>query len=232
MNLKTDYQKLYKHWLKEFESSELTLLTQESFENYRKSVDYIAKFELDHRRNIETQLLNSYKQNFKYLFNDFLKIREVKILNAALILQEIDYDNVIEAEKLFFRNLVSAIKGYTKLKSFSLYDIDEPVKLQEVFDEEYASSEPVPDEIPAEKGAEQIKVDATPIKSPRLETKQLKQEVEYNYTVIRFTSPIPPLVGIDGINYGPFQENDIANMPYKNAKILLYEKLAEEVDVS
>ena len=42
---------------------------------------------------------------------------------------------------------------------------------------------------------------------------------------------LPPLVGIDGINYGPFQANDIANMPHKNAKILIYEKLAEEIEV-
>jgi DNA replication initiation complex subunit (GINS family) len=231
MNLKTDYQNLYKHWLKEFETSELTPLTQETFDNYRKSVDHITKFELENKRNIEIKILDSYKQNFKYLFNDFLKIREVKILNAALILHEVDYDNVIEAEKLFYRNLISAIKGFTKLKSFSLYDIDEPVEVEEVFKEE-VSSESVPVEITTEKEVEQIEVGANHIKAPQLDIEQLKQDSEYNYTVIRFISPSPPLVGIDSITYGPFKENDIVNMPFKNAKILIYEKLAEEIDVS
>ncbi|NHJ21160.1 MAG: hypothetical protein EAX91_09470 [Candidatus Lokiarchaeota archaeon] len=232
MNLKTDYQNLYKHWLKEFESSELTPLTQEIFEYYRKSIDYITKFELESKQNVEIQILNSYKQNFKYLFNDFLKIREVKILNAALILQEINYDNVIEAEKLFYRNLVSAIKGFTKLKSFSLYDINEPVELDEVFEEEDISSEPIQAEITTESEIEHNEAGATPIKTPQLDIEQLKQESEFDYTIIRFISPSPPLVGIDSITYGPFQENDIVNMPYKNAKILIYEKLAEEIDVS
>jgi len=132
MNLKIDYQKLYQHWLKEFEQSELTPLTQESFDYYRKNVDYITKFELEGKQNIEIQLLKSYKYGFKYLFNDFLKIREVKILNLALILQEIDYNNVIEAEKLFYQNLISTIKGFKKLKTLVLYEEDEPIELDKV----------------------------------------------------------------------------------------------------
>ena len=87
MNLKTDYQNLYQHWLKEFEQSDLTPLTQENFDYFRKNIDYINKFELEGGQNIENQLLKSYKHGFKYLFNDLLKIREIKILNAALILQ-------------------------------------------------------------------------------------------------------------------------------------------------
>ncbi|MFX0106178.1 MAG: hypothetical protein ACFE75_11910, partial [Candidatus Hodarchaeota archaeon] len=42
----------------------------------------------------------------------------------------------------------------------------------------------------------------------------------------------PPLVGVDLINYGPFEKEDIANIPQKNAKILIYEKFAEEIDLS
>jgi DNA replication initiation complex subunit (GINS family) len=40
------------------------------------------------------------------------------------------------------------------------------------------------------------------------------------------------LVGIDLINYGPFKKEDIANLPYENAKILLSEKFAEKIDLS
>ena len=123
MNLKTDYQNLYQHWLKEFEQSELTPLTQECFDSYRKSVDYITKFELESKQIIESQLLKSYKYGFKYLFNDFLKIREVKILNIALILQEIDYNNVIEAEKLFYKNLIQNGIFYMKEPVLQLFHV-------------------------------------------------------------------------------------------------------------
>jgi len=229
MNLKIDYQKLYQHWLKEFEQSELTPLTQESFDYYRKNVDYITKFELEGKQNIEIQLLKSYKYGFKYLFNDFLKIREVKILNLALILQEIDYNNVIEAEKLFYQNLISTIKGFKKLKTLVLYEEDEPIELDKVLEDEDLSIEPSRVETPPEEGSKSTEGDLGQDTSDNIQSEQVAQ---YNYTLIRFNSPSPPLVGIDLINYGPFQENDIANMPYKNAKILIYEKIAEKIDIT
>lgn len=229
MNLKTDYQKLYQHWLKEFEKSGLTPLTQENYDYYKKTVDYITKFELEGKQNVEIQLLNSYKDGFKYLFNDFLKMREVKLLNSALTLQEIDFNNVIEAEKLFYQNLVSAIKGFTKLKSFSLYDGDEPIEMDKVIEVEDVPVKHSPIEITAKKKVNSSKVE---VMQEEPETIEPKKVAEYKYTLIRFSNPSPPLVGIDGINYGPFQENDIANIPFKNAKILIYEKLAEEIEVS
>jgi len=229
MNLETDYQNLYQHWLKEFEQSDLTPLTQENFDYFRKSVDYITKFELEGRQKVENQLLKSYKYGFKYLFNDFLKIREVKMLNAALILQEIDYNNVIEAEKLFYQNLISAIKGFKKLKTLVLYEEDEPIELDKVLEDEEVSVEPSRVETPAEEVSKSTEGE---IEQDISEYIQSEQVAQYKYTLIRFSKPSPPLVGIDLINYGPFQENDIANMPYKNAKILIYEKIAEKIDIT
>jgi len=229
MNLKTDYQNLYQHWIKELEQSELTLLTQENFEYYRKSVDYITKLELEGKQDIENQLLKSYKYGFKYLFNDFLKIREVKILNASLILQEIDYDNVIEAEKLFYQNLISSIKGFKKLKTLVLYEEEEPIELEKVLGDEDVSTETSRVETPTEEVSKSTEIDIVQDTSEYIQSEHI---VQYKYTLIRFNKPSPPLVGIDLINYGPFQENDIANMPYKNAKILIYEKIAEIIDIT
>jgi DNA replication initiation complex subunit (GINS family) len=229
MNLKTDYQNLYQHWLKEFEQSDLTPLTQENFDYYRKSADYFNNFELESGQNIENQLLNSYKHGFKHLFNDLLKIREVKILNAVLILQEIDYNNVIEAEKLFYQNLISAIKGFKKLKTLTLYEEDKPIELDEVLEDEDVLVESSKVETPEEKVSKSKESDIVQEKS---EYNQSEQVAQYKYTLIRFNKSSPPLVGIDFINYGPFQENDIANMPYKNAKILIYEKIAEKIDIT
>jgi len=228
MNLKTDYWNLYEHWVKEFEQSELTPLTQENFNSYKKNVDYIVKFELESRQNVEIQILKSYQYGFKYLFNDLLKIREVKLLNAALILQEIDYNNVIEAEKLFFQNLVSSMKGFKKLKTLTLYEEGEPIELDKILEVEEIPVHSSPAKTPAEKDLESTDVELTQIKSDEIQPEQV---VQYDYILIRFNNHSPPLVGIDGINYGPFQANDVANMPHKNAKILIYEKLAEKIEV-
>jgi hypothetical protein len=229
MNLKADYKRLYQHWLKEFEQSALTRLAQEDFNYFSKTVNYIKKFELEDKQKVKIQLLNSYKENFNFLFTDFLKVRELKLLNAALTLQEIDFNDVIEAEKLFYQNLISSIKGFKKLKKISLYDDSESLELEEIFEKENVIVESTPIEKVKDDEKTKVIIDGISEKSKTIQTKQLAQ---YKYTLIRFTSPSPPLVGIDGFNYGPFQENDIANLPYKNAKILMFEKFAEKIDIA
>ncbi len=229
MDLKKDYDKLYQHWLKEFEQPELTHLTQEIFDNYKKSSSYITQYQIEEKPKVENSLFNSYKKRFIYLFNDFLKIREVKILNSALSLKDIDLNDVIEAERLFFQNLVSTIKGYKKLKKLALYDDKKPIELEEILlDEEK------PDKIPlTEESTEEYSIETSDnAQLKKVEEDQPNQKAEYNYMLIRFNEPSPPLVGIDLINYGPFQVNDITNMPYKNAKILIYEKIAEKIELS
>ena len=229
MNLKADYKRLYQHWLKEFEQSALTRLTQEDFNYFSKTVNYIKKFELEDKQKVKIQLLNSYKENFNFLFTDFLKVRELKLLNAALTLQEIDFNDVIEAEKLFYQNLISSIKGFKKLKKISLYDDSESLELEEIFEKENVIVESTPIEKVKDDEKPTVPIDDISEKSKTIHTKQL---VQYKYTLIRFTSPSPPLVGIDGFNYGPFQEDDIANLPHKNAKILIFEKFAEKIDIT
>jgi len=229
MNLKADYKRLYQHWLKEFEQPTLTRLTQEDFNYFSKIVNYIKKFELDDKQKVKLQLLNSYKENFNFLFTDFLKIRELKLLNTALTLQGIDFNDVIEAEKLFYQNLISSIKGFKKLKKISLYDDNESLELVEIFEKENVIVESTPVEKVKDDEKMIVPIGDISEKSKTIQTKQLAQ---YKYTLIRFTSHSPPLVGIDGFNYGPFQENDIANLPYKNAKILIFEKFAEKIDIT
>jgi len=228
MNLKLDYKRLYQHWLKEFEQTALTRLTQEDFNYFSKIVNHIKKFELGNKQKVKLQLLNSYKENLNFLFTDFLKIRELKLLNAALTLQGIDFNDVIDAERLFYQNLISSIKGFKKLKKISLYDDNESLELEEIFEKENVIVESTPVEKVKDDEKMIVPIDDISEKSKTIQTKQL---VQYKYTLIRFTSPSPPLVGIDGFNYGPFQEDDIANLPYKNARILIYEKFAEKIDI-
>ena len=229
MDLKKDYDKLYQHWLKEFEQSELTQLTQELFDEYKKNSNYIAQYQIEEKPEVELSLFNSYKEQLTYLFNDFLKIREIKILNSALALKDIDLKNVIEAEKLFFQNLVSTIKGYKKLKKLALYDDQNPIEIDEIFlkEDETANIPPI-----EESTADFLNITSKKAQHEKIEKDQTSNENEYEYTLIRFNEPSPPLVGIDLINYGPFKTNDVANMPYKNAKILIYEKIAEKIEIS
>ncbi|MFX1497259.1 MAG: hypothetical protein ACFFBH_07015 [Promethearchaeota archaeon] len=224
MNLKRNYRQLYQHWLKEFEEPELTILNQEIFNNYKKLITNISSFQLNKADNIKSQLFKDYKVNLDFLFKDLLKIREKKIINAALANKDINLEHVLESEKLLYQNLISTFKGYKKVKN--LYLSKDYIKLQQESLEEVLESNLV-DEIDIK---ETEKVEPNEVSPSRIE--KIEEEINYNYTLIRFLKKAEALVGIDLINYGPFEKNDIANLPYKNAVILINEKLAEKIDVT
>ncbi|MFX1315649.1 MAG: hypothetical protein ACFE9T_07285 [Promethearchaeota archaeon] len=222
MELRKDYEKLYQHWLNEFQQKELTALSQDLFKEYKKIIDFINEHKEEKEDNLKYKLLESYKNNFNFLFKDLLKIREIKITNFALALKEINLDNVIEAEKLFYQNLVSSKKGYKKVKRLSIFkEIEElqPEKVEIV-------------EKGRDFGLEETDLLSEVKFAKKSETTIEESKEDYNYTLIRFLKKTPPLVGIDFINYGPFEKEDIANLPFENAKILIYEKFAEKIDLS
>jgi|SRR3989344_1874065 len=66
-------------------------------------------------------------------------------------------------------------------------------------------------------------------KSPALnEPKVIKSDFQ-DKILIRFISPVPKFVGSNGFNYGPFEEEDIANLPSDVAKLLIEKGRAEEI---
>ncbi|MEJ2294380.1 MAG: hypothetical protein P8Y23_06375 [Candidatus Lokiarchaeota archaeon] len=238
MNLKKEYIKLYQHWFAEFDQVELTPLFQKDFNAYKNAVNKITSFEIQEDDSIKQEILRTYKDNFKYLFKDLLKMRKTKIMNAALSLQELNLEYLLEPEKLLYQNLVRSVKGYEKIKKLSFIEdyptedlnIEKSPSLQKIIKNELeidTQNKPKASDqsISVRKDAELVKMDVkTPI--------DYDIETENNYIIIRFLKDTPPLVGIDLKNYGPFKENDIANMPYENAIILLNEKFAEKVELS
>ncbi|NHJ24108.1 MAG: hypothetical protein EAX89_06005 [Candidatus Lokiarchaeota archaeon] len=228
MNLKKDYQKIYEQWLQEFEQSELTSLTEDLFNFYKEVISTAAKVELKKDNTIQNDLLNTYKKNLEFLFEDLLKIREIKIMNSALALKEINLDHLIEAERLLFQNLVATIKGYKKVKALSFlneeYKINEQITIKA---NEKSLEKVVLNEITPHISEEDL---TSEVKLPQTEIEN-EIKTDYNYILIRFIKKTPPLVGIDLKDYGPFEENDIANLPNQNATILLNEKFAEKIDI-
>lgn len=213
MNLKNDYNKLYQHWLKELQQPELTLFNREIFHEYKKKIDLVNKINKNNKDKIELAVILSYQNNFNFIFDDLLKMRKIKIINRALALQEINVNEVIEAEKLLFQNLISALKGYEKVKRIS-----ENMELET----------DIVDQILEQKSDVIVHIVRGDIIT---DENNMNDGKNYNYTIIRFLKKTPPLVGIDLINYGPFHKEDIANLPFKNAKILILEKFAEKIDI-
>ncbi|MEJ2249534.1 MAG: hypothetical protein P8Y70_11925 [Candidatus Lokiarchaeota archaeon] len=243
MDLKKDYDTIYQHWLKEYNGIELTKLTEATFKIYKHKLKEFSNLDIKESEVIKVQILEKYKGNYEYLFNDLLLIREIKIINKALILEELEFDKVIKPEKLLYQNVVSGIKGYDKMKSLSFFDdtseiesdIVESTIKPELEDNELNETESIQEasSIVQKDGASEIlKVDTFSLKEGESTMLKTKENQDINYVLVRFIKQTPPLVGVDLINYGPFREQDIANLPEKNANILILEKFAEKINLS
>ena len=218
MDLKIDYEKLYQHWLQEFENEELTKLSEDLYSKYKSNSSFLSNLTLNDEDKIKAEIIESYKENLEFLFNDFMKIREIKILNSALALHEIKINNLIEPERLFYQNLVSAIKGFKKVKA-SFIDDQSPI---------------IEDEIIKEAQVETLDInkDFSQETSDLVSDYIVKEKTDqFNYILVKFLKKTPALVGIDLLNYGPFEKENIAFLPYENAKILIFEKFAQNIEL-
>ena len=55
------------------------------------------------------------------------------------------------------------------------------------------------------------------------------QEIQTKLITVRFLKPCKELIGFDLNKYGPFETEDIATIPNKNAQILIDTKIAEKI---
>lgn len=225
MDLLKEYKRLYEHWVDEFQKEELTELSQNLLLDYKKFYEFIENFELTDKKELKKEIIEIYKRNISFLFKDLLKMREVKIINSALSLQELNLDSLNEAEKLLFQNLVASIKGFKKVKSLSIYEDKKKLKFPEI--------KPMIKEGDKTKSKPSLKEQKfkEEIKEPK-EDIELSEREKIEYELIRFLKDAPALVGADLLNYGPFKKEDIANIPKKNAQILVNEKFAEIINVN
>lgn len=70
-------------------------------------------------------------------------------------------------------------------------------------------------------------------KLPKIEPKDIKRDKKNSDKVklVRFVSAIPQFVGSDMQEYGPFETEDIANLPLKVANVLIRKNRAKEIKI-
>jgi DNA replication factor GINS len=64
------------------------------------------------------------------------------------------------------------------------------------------------------------------------EPKPPTPEPQHKRVTVRFVKAIPAIIGSDMKTYGPFQPEDVASVPEQNARILVKQGLAQNVEVS
>ncbi|MHA1340981.1 MAG: DNA replication complex subunit Gins51 [Promethearchaeota archaeon] len=198
------YKKLIIKWEIESNTSELNELSNEELNKFKilqQEVHLLEKSDIPEIFNEEeveiyTELRNELAKLVDFLVNDILDLRIDKILEKCEELEVINEDLLLSNELEFYRNVISAFKGYKKTRN--IYEvIADACKTEPSRSEEIAVC--------------------------NLEEKEWEPD-RINYILIEAIQDIPPLVGLDFKNYGPFKEGDVGYIPEINAQILAKER--------
>jgi DNA replication factor GINS len=75
-------------------------------------------------------------------------------------------------------------------------------------------------------------VEGQPVKMDVAETTASSEPpVVHVRITLRFLKPVPEIIGSDMKSYGPFQAEDVASVPQENARMLVKQGLAKQVEV-
>ncbi len=224
MDLKKYYDELYNQWLNEFENDDITPISNELLVNHEKIVKELEELQFNEKNELKLELMNVYKKNLVFLLEDLRKIREQKIIVSAFKQQPLNLDNLLEYETWLYQNLLSIIKSFERMKNLKTIEIGEEIKKQA----DIIKTTEI-EKISQQKLEQATEIDT--IKSEESVPTTIKK-VDIEYLIVRFLKDTPPLVGTDLKNYGPFNRDDIACLPLKNAIILINEKFAEKIEVT
>ena len=175
-------------------------------------------FAAEERRKAENQL-----ENIKNILKEIYEKRERKIMNMALDMSRtsvgilnseiIDTSNMLKEEKLLFDCLVQNLNNIRQGVLFNILEAKIP-----------CIEEKKADAIETEEKKNEL-----PLKSEENEQDNTGTEKESNpaQKMIRFLHAVPKFVGKDLEEYGPFEKEDVANLPAEIADVLIAKERAE-----
>ena len=203
------YETLFELLKREKDMTDLQKLEPSFFDNF---IEYLnekkdmmsrddALFSYDEKKKVEKQI-----DNARRLIKEIYERREKKILNIALIKSRtkshvIDTSSLLDNEKKFLDEIEKVLNAY---RENVIYHIMDGKQVSQIKHQEKEAKE----EINAASDAEE-------------ETKTTK--------LVRFLYPVPKFVGTELEEYGPFAEEDIANLPAEIADLLVGKGKVEEI---
>lgn len=210
------YETLFEILKRERERADLQKLEPAFFTdtiNYIKDKKKIMEaksdspFALEEKKKTERQLENIYK-----IIKDIYERREKKIISMAFDKSRtrsslIDTTAMLKEERVVFEALTNLLDTY---RGAILYN---------VLNEQLPFMQPMPIAETSQAGHDF---------KPASELKGLKEQKK-NTRLVRFVHAIPKFVGPELEEYGPFGEEDIANLPKEIANVLISKGNAEEI---
>lgn len=186
--------------------------------------------------------------NIKKMARELYEKRERKIITMALIKSKtngiiIDTTAMLDEERIFYDELVYILNRFRQDIVLNLLEGNLP-KIRSVFERSGISSQET-EKILSALQQKDLPIEKTSSITPELSANDLVQEQSGQLTaeqpfqsaeklvtqtrMVRFLNPVPKFVGEELEVYGPFEEDDIANLPEKIAEVLIKKGRAEEI---
>lgn len=160
-------------------------------------------FSYEEKKKVERQI-----DNAKRIIKDIYERRVKKIINIGLVKSRtksnvIDSSNFLESEKKFFNEIVKVLDGFRS----------------DVINNVLEGAIPTVSRLSINESSENN------------ETKE-EDSSESKTKLVRFLNAVPKFVGKELEEYGPFEEEDIANLPSEIADLLIGKEKVEEIKSS
>lgn len=167
------------------------------------------------KKSVKVALLEHEAKNVNLMLEELLRTRYRKILKSVTRNQRIPDEVLTTEETSMCQTFAGFAEAYEKF-SKSLLE-GQGIALQIV-------------ESPQSVATTQARQE-TPITVRLVESKPSEISTKKRLT-LRFTKPIPAIMGADMKSYGPFVAEDVASLPAVNAKMLVKQGLAVQIEVS
>lgn len=199
------YNELYGAWRREVDEAALGRLPPDF---YVKITAYMKRIKEEktppEKKSVKASLLEREAANVALMLEELLSARYRKMLETISQNQTLPADSLTDEEAKMGKNFVAFTASYQKFTRDLLQG--------------QISEAPI------------VVVVSQPVVSQPVAAAE--HEAAHRRVALRFTKSIPAIMGSDMKSYGPFLVEDVASLPVENAKVLVKQGLAVQVEVS
>ena len=213
------YNELYAAWKREVSEPTLGGLPADF---YSRLGDYIKRLlekkDAPEQKSVKVNLLVHEEQNVRVMVEELFDVRYKKIIDVITQTQKIPTEVLTPEEVRISRAFFSFEDDYTRFAKNQMQGQSAPQR---------QAAADLESEAPA------ISVEPPKVAAPAGEVpKVVIVKLAPKRVTVRFSKPIPAIMGADMKSYGPFVAEDVASLPELNAKILVKQGLAVLIEVS
>ena len=201
------YTELFAAWQKEITEPPLGALPPDFYTRIAAYLNRVAEeTKPQEKRSVKTSLLEHEAKNSKRMLEELVWLRYEKMIDLITQHQRIPSELLTVEESKICENFAAFSDAYQKLAKNLLHGQQTRLELEQTAN------------VQVQAGASSVAAAITVTAPKRL--------------TLRFVKAIPAIIGTDMKSYGPFKVEDVGSLPIDNAKILVKQGLAIQVEVS